>query len=87
MYGYVVAFIIETCKTAYLEEPDTSPICYLFTRIVLLLKMNMKLENLSYGGTDKRFHSVPFCVVLYIEKTVLPNNKIWPHSTNGSTLE
>ena len=48
----------------------------LFVQIMVLLKMNMKLENSSYGGTDKRFHSVPFCVVLYIEKTVLPNNKI-----------
>ena len=48
----------------------------LFVQFMVLLKMNMKLENSSYGGTDKRFHSVPFCVVLYIEKTVLPNNKI-----------
>ena len=54
IYGYVVVFIIETCKTAYLEEPDTSPICYLFTRIVLLLKMNMKLEKLLCREKHKR---------------------------------
>ena len=54
LYGYVVVFIIETCKTAYLEEPDTSPICYLFTRIVLLLKMNMKLEKLLCREKHKR---------------------------------